>query len=86
MSQSSGKATAVMGMFPASAAANGEFELLVSTYGNCDNPEDPEYNPLEEMDKEGNPAMYQDPSRGRLDGFTTDANGQANKDLGNWPL
>ena len=34
----------------------------------------------------GEVVMYQDPSRGRLDGFTTDAEGAANASIGNWPI
>ena len=75
-----------MSNWPESDAADAEFELLISTYGNCDNPNDPEFNPLEEKDMEGNVAMFQDPSRGRLAGFTTNEDGAANNDIGNWPM
>jgi len=69
---------------------NQDYELLVAKYGQCGeierNPMNMEFNPLEEKDKMGNVVMYQDPSRGRLDGFTTDATGDANVEIGNWPI
>ena len=75
-----------MGTWPESNAVDAEFELLISTYGTCDNPEDPEFNPLEEKDMEGNAVMFQDPARGRLAGFTTNGDGAADASIGNWPM
>ena len=68
-----------------------QYELLVAKYGQCSDemprsPANMEFNPLEEKDKMGNVVMYQDPSRGRLNGFTTDAAGSANVQIGNWPI
>ena len=75
-----------MGMWPESEAADLEFEFEVSTYGTCFGPEDPVFNPLEEKDAEGNPVMFQDPSRGTLAGFTSNEDGAANNEIGNWPI
>jgi hypothetical protein len=90
MSQRPGKAIAVMGMATGCPAVQ-QYELLVAKYGQCSD-EMPrseanmEFNNLEEKDKMGNVVMYQDPSRGRLNGFLTDEAGSANVQIGNWPI
>ena len=53
--------------------------FVINRYGTlgtmCDATGD-EFNPLVELDPYYEPAEHQDPSRGRLDGFTTDMDGK----------
>ena len=55
-----------------------DYRLTLCTYGALG--EDcadvgPEFNPLKELDYDGEPIEFQDLSRGRMNGFTTDVNG-----------
>ena len=55
-----------------------DYRLTLCTYGALG--EDcadvgPEFNPLKELDYNGEPIEFQDLSRGRMDRFTTDATG-----------
>lgn len=83
--QRPGKAIAVLGD-AADCPAVQSYSLAVATYGKCDDDASDdmftEFNPLEEKDHMGNVVMYQDPSRGRIDGFTTAADGTANSSNG----
>jgi len=60
-------------VFPLRTPPNKIVSFTLQKYGYCELDNSNEFNPLEEKDKDGNPAMYQDPMRGRLQGFTTDA-------------
>ena len=60
-----------------------KYDFLVTTYGKCEDPRDAknvEFNPLQETDSQGAILPYQDPRRGRIDGFTSNAVGVANSD------
>ena len=59
-------------------AIEANYTLTLCTYGalgeNCADA-GPEFNPLKELDYDGEPIDFQDLSRGTANGFTTDANG-----------
>jgi hypothetical protein len=61
--------------------ADTEYVMTINTYGAITDPTvcanvGSEFNPLREVDAHGVPNAFQDPSRGRLDSFTTNASGE----------